>query len=155
MDPEVNILMHALYQMRHLGHNQVMRGAVSNGEFFILVFIGDAVGEKKKKGELPEAVTVSEIAKMAEMALPAVSRTIRNLEEKGYVRRVDNKADRRQVFVERTEKGEQILKEAYENTKIRVQHLVNGLGKDDTRELIRLMQKVHDIIKEELEVTHC
>lgn len=53
-----------------------------------------------------DGLTVSQLAKCANQPLPAVSRTLRQLEERGLIERQVDPADRRRVFVRLSEQGE-------------------------------------------------
>lgn len=53
--------------------------------------------------------TVAEIAARLNVSVPAISRTLKNLEAKEYVQRTANRSDRRIVHISLTEKGEQVL----------------------------------------------
>lgn len=55
-------------------------------------------------------VKVSDIARYLELSAPAVSRTMKSLEEKEYIERHTDKQDRRNTFVKLTVKGEKQLK---------------------------------------------
>ena len=57
-----------------------------------------SVGENGK-------ITSSELAAKTKTLPPAVSRTLRGLEEKGYVERSVDKKDRRNTYISLTEKG--------------------------------------------------
>ena len=61
-------------------------------------------GQEKK-------ITTSGLAERMQVKSSAISRTLKNLEEKGLVERTVNKADRRNTYVELTEKGNVTLKE--------------------------------------------
>lgn len=50
-------------------------------------------------------ITSSELAAKTKTLPPAVSRTLRGLEEKGYVERSVDKKDRRNTYISLTEKG--------------------------------------------------
>ena len=54
---------------------------------------------------------ISVLAEWMDVSLPAVSRTVRSLEEKGYVVREADSADRRNVTVRLTERGEKCFYE--------------------------------------------
>lgn len=55
------------------------------------------------------APTVAETASAMNVSVPAISRTLKNLEAKEYLQRTVNSSDRRIVHISLTEKGEQVL----------------------------------------------
>ena len=61
-----------------------------------------AISRISKSGD----VKVSDIAKYLELSAPAVSRTMKSLEEKEYIERHTDKQDRRNIIVKLTSKGE-------------------------------------------------
>ena len=75
----------------------VLRRDFSQGEFELL----GAVHFCEKNG-----ASISVLAEWMDVSLPAVSRTVRSLEEKGYVVCEADSADRRNVTVRLTERGE-------------------------------------------------
>ena len=80
----------------------VLRLDFSQGEFELL----GAVHFCEKNG-----AGISVLAEWMDVSLPAVSRTVRSLEEKGYVVREADSADRRNVTVRLTERGEKCFYE--------------------------------------------
>ena len=62
-----------------------------------------AISRISKSGD----VKVSDIARYLELSAPAVSRTMKALEEKEYIERQTDKQDRRNTFVKLTTKGEE------------------------------------------------
>ena len=61
------------------------------------------------KAEDDRRISVSELIKRACVKPSAISRTLRGLEQKGYVERVVNPEDRRNTYVVMTEEGERLL----------------------------------------------
>ncbi len=61
---------------------------------------------QKNGGALP---TVAEIAAQLNVSVPAISRTLKKLEAKQYIKRTANENDRRIVHIALSEKGEQVL----------------------------------------------
>jgi len=57
---------------------------------------------------------VNEMAKQLHVKAPSITTAVDELVEKGYVRRVQSKEDRRVVEMELTTKGEAIMKRAHE-----------------------------------------
>ena len=76
-----------------------MLAAVSEIEFKTM----SAISRISKSGD----VKVSDIARYLELSAPAVSRTMKSLEEKEYIERHTDKQDRRNTFVKLTTKGEE------------------------------------------------
>ncbi len=65
-------------------------------------------------GRLDEAL-VHELANVAGVSAPAISRSVDELEKLGYVKRIrDEKEDRRRVYVRLTNKGDKFIEGALE-----------------------------------------
>lgn len=68
----------------------------------------------------PEGSTVTEIAQRSLVVKQTVSRTVKELEEKGMVNATENKKDKRSELLELTTKGKQLLVDALdENAHLR------------------------------------
>ena len=70
------------------------------------------------------------------------------MEDKGYISRSSNKSDRRVVYVKLTEEGENFLRE--ENIKFEnfTYKIVEKMGEEDTDNLIRLFNRLCNVIEE-------
>ena len=79
---------------------------------------------------------------------PATSKILNIMEDKGYISRSSNKSDRRVVYVKLTEEGENFLRE--ENIKFEnfTYKIVEKMGEEDTDNLIRLFNKLCNVIEE-------
>ena len=72
---------------------------LSRQEYMVMFVIS------KKQETDPEGCTVSAVAKKMRVPQPAVSRTLRGLENNGYIQREVCRTDRRNTYVTRTETG--------------------------------------------------
>lgn len=106
--------------------------------------------ENGGEAEKPETtgVTVSELSEFTQMTSSAVSQTVKSLEKKGYVVRTFNPADRRVVFVNASELGRQVLRQAAEDYMDYLDKITTALGKEDTDKLIELLEKLADVLPE-------
>ncbi len=87
-----------------------------------------------------EYITVAQTAAQLGISAPAVSRTLKNLESKGYVSRQTNPDDRRSVYICVTENGLSAMTECIiESVKI-----VNEALSDFTDEELRTMIHLHN-----------
>ncbi len=88
----------------------------------------------------------SEISKTLKVTKPAITQMINDLEKKGYVERKLTKNDRRVVYVCLTEEGNAFLHQTEEMLFSGLDKLLHKLGEHDTMELIRIFDKLLDII---------
>ena len=91
MDKLYEELFRAMNQFRKLKFAE-MFPMINRTDFFVMCTIMDK-GENGK-------ITISELASRAKMLPSAISRTLKGLEERGYVERNINKNDRRNTYVE-------------------------------------------------------
>lgn len=97
-----------------------------------------------------EGIFVSHLAKLLKVSPPAVSRMIGGLEEKGYLYRNIDPEDRRNTFVLLTEKGLEEKRKADEEMKRFAIRVIGKMGEEDMQEMLRLWNKLADIMEEEL-----
>ena len=99
MDKLYEELFRAMNQFRKL-HMGDLVPDITKLEGMTMAAIKHCSGEK-------EELTVSELTAKLKAKGPAVSRTLKTLEDKGYIERDVNKADRRNTYVKLTASGEQ------------------------------------------------
>ena len=93
-------------------------------------------------------IDFSEMREFLCISKGAVSQTISTLEKKGYVTRETNKENRRKVDVKVTEKGLSVLKDARVDMDDMMIQILKKFGVDNTKELISLLNKFADVMKE-------
>ena len=123
MDKLYEELFRAMNQFRKLKFAE-MFPMINRTDFFVMCTIMDK-GENGK-------ITISELASRAKMLPSAISRTLKGLEERGYVERNINKNDRRNTYVELTAEGERLTEE-------------------DMKHLISYLDNIYHIAEKEIE----
>ena len=96
MNDKFEELFKAMHQFHKLRIGEMMPN-VSGADFWAM----NNIVNKSEDGK----ITISELAKKTNVLPSAISRTIRGLEDKGYVERTINKNDRRNTYVEMTDRG--------------------------------------------------
>lgn len=96
-------------------------------------------------------VSVSEIVGELNVPAPAVSRSLRSLEEKDYVLRYTNKKDRRNTCVELTDQGEAVLEESMEIMCDLGDAVFRQMGEEDMERMIAYFVKFQNVAKTEIE----
>ena len=119
---------------------------VHPGEFTMLAAIHYCINKPQVGNDLDKdkGVRVSEISNHIHSSKPATSKMLNSLEEKGYVIRIPNVHDRREVYVELTEEGKKIVKEAFNKMYEFTEESLHHMGEENTKELIALMTKFYD-----------
>ena len=99
-DMEQNV-WEALHMFRKLNIGSILPH-LNKGEFVLM----NGIYHVQKKISSEHGVKMSDLAEYTHALPPAVSRSIKALEEKGYVRRFVDQKDRRNTLVEITKSGQ-------------------------------------------------
>lgn len=113
-------------RMRQLMMQMPIDDCISHGEFGMMNII--------KENSSPDGITVSQIAAKLEITTPAVSRTLKSLDEKGFIERRVNMLNRRSTIVRLTEKGEKILDNAQKNMLSLISFIKEKMGTERVNE---------------------
>ncbi|GEM_PF-6486716 len=82
--------------------------------------------------------TVSFLSSELEVAKPTISVAVRKLEDKGYIRRKENKKDRRVVFLELTAKARKILQPAEDVSKF-IEDVIADFPEEDKKKVYGML----------------
>lgn len=96
-----------------------------------------------------EGIYVSEIARELRVSTPAVSKMLKGLEEKEYIERKTDQKDRRNTIVLLTEEGEKVRKRVLNEMEAFLQQVIERMGEENTKELVRLLELYTEVIREE------
>ena len=121
-----------------------LQASVGYKRHFVTTFIIDGKGENGK-------ITISELASRAKMLPSAISRTLKGLEERGYVERNVNKNDRRNTYVELTEAGRQLTEEARQTMSDFGKSVMSQVDEADMKRLISYLDNIYHIAEKEIE----
>jgi len=143
-------LFHVINKFRRMQKHEVIQD-LSKGEFYMLMFIYEpACTSDQPEAEVP-GITVSELAHKLMITNPAASKTLRSLEEKGYIVRISDPTDRRLTYIALSEKGKNLLDGVWEDMQALALQVVEHMGEQDTEELIRLLNKLFQIMEQQKE----
>lgn len=142
MDKLYEELFRSMNQFRKLKFAE-MFPMISRTDFFVMCTIMDK-GENGK-------ITISELASRAKMLPSAISRTLKGLEERGYVERNVNKNDRRNTYVELTEAGRQLTEEARQTMSDFGKSVMSQVDEADMKRLISYLDNIYHIAEKEIE----
>lgn len=142
MDKLYEELFRAMNQFRRLKLSE-MFPELCKTDFFVLCTIMD-------KGENGQ-ITISELASRAKMLPSAISRTLKGLEERGYVERNINKNDRRNTYVELTAEGERLTEEARQIMADFGKSVMAQVDGEDMKRLISYLDNIYHIAEKEIE----
>lgn len=88
-----------------------------------------------------QAFTVTEISNMLQITPAGVTHLINPLDDAGFIERLHDKNDRRVVRIRPTKKAIEVAETLISEAQQDLTSLVNHLGEEDSKTLIRLMSK--------------
>ena len=135
-------LFRAMNQFHKLKFSDMMQN-MSKADFIVMNVI-------MNKGK-DDKMTISELAAIARMLPSAISRTLKGLEEKGYVERTINKQDRRNTYVELTEEGKKQTREVRQVMRDFGKTVMAKLDEHEVNELILYLNNIYSIAEKEIE----
>ena len=93
-------------------------------------------------------MTVSDLSEILLVSRPAISRMINELERKGFIQRVSTCSDRRLVYVCIAPLGKEALQAAWHRAYEGLNALIEKMGEQEIKELIRILNKLHTVVYE-------
>lgn len=110
------------------------------------------VCEAPAQGEgVAKPVTLSELAAAMHQSLPALSQRVTVLEEKGFVERVADPADRRVTGLRLTETGRSEMDTAFRRFSGILSQAAGRVGKQNMQKLLQLLGELADAMNEAAE----
>ena len=143
-------LVQVLYRFTQLQRRQSQQTKMLNSELHLLSAL-DSILKERERNHNSDGVMVSELLERVETSFSAVSRSLKGLEEKGYIDRIPSKTDRRVVRLSLTESGYTALKCEHEKMMAGVKRLVEHLGVERTEQFAETLESMYQFIKQELE----
>lgn len=107
----------------------------------------DHFRQKEESGVL----TVSGLAEKMHAKPPAVSRSLKSLEDRGFIARTVNKSDRRNTYVELTGKGRGEWKRMEREMADFARAVISRMDEEDMCRLIAYLDELYRVANEELE----
>ena len=88
---------------------------------------------------------IAEVQKQLHITKSAISQMMTSLEKKGYIERTIDPDDRRKRVVTLTKTGKDILNKTKKATNHNLNEILSGLGEENTKQFINLLNQVSDI----------
>lgn len=104
-----------------------------------------------KKTHDKRDITVNEIAQDMEISAPAVSKSLKSLENRGIISRVTSESSRRNTFVHITESGIEIYEKNMEVMGRLVDKILSSFTEKEIEQMIAVSKKINMILDEETE----
>lgn len=115
---------------------------ITRGEFSVLIVL-----EQYEKQHRAEGIKASRLAQLAEASPQALSRTLRGLESKGYVRRMADPRDRRNTCICLTESAHDVMEAGKRRMNQLLGRVVAEMGEEEIRELIVRLNRLVDVVR--------
>lgn len=117
---------------------------ISRGEFGVLTAIERSEQERGGKAN------VSDIVDMSHCSASAVSRTMRGLEQKGYIKRSVDENDRRNTSVVMTESGVAVLNETERIMDNFLEAVLDEMNYKDLEKMNHELLKLYEVCEKEI-----
>lgn len=95
-----------------------------------------------------DTATPSDLCKRLYMTSARVAAALKIAEKKGYILRKPSDTDKRSVYVNITEAGKDYAAQKLAALNCDIEFLLDGLGEEDSKELVRLIGRVIDIFED-------
>lgn len=118
------------YQQKIKYHQKIKKS-----EFVLLSAMIEMAGQNQY------GIKASDLSNKLRITPAAVTHMLNSLEKDRYIERISDSCDRRIVLVKATEKAREIINEMHDSFLKKFEGLTNFLGENDTRELVRLLNK--------------
>lgn len=94
-------------------------------------------------------VRVSDLSEELSVQRPGVTRFLSEMEEKGYIKKIQSDTDRRVTYIEITKEGEALSKKYNEETFVPLLDALSSVTDDETEKVIEVINKFYKVMKEE------
>ena len=144
-----NQLFSILNQLRSMNCRKRFHPDVPHGEYFMMAAISECIERKREITPGAVGVTASELAARLDATPSAVSKMLKILEQKYWIRRIPDPRDRRILYLQPTEQGCAVLAQSEQSLKAFTLRLAERMGEKDVEQLVFLLKKLYRIVKEE------
>lgn len=119
---------------------------VSHQEYLILELVGKYMQEHQDR----QGVYISELIRIQKTSPPAISRTLRSMEEKGWIKKETDANDRRNTIIRLTAAGEKKRQKAADEVDEFINSVIARLGEDKLVKMIDIWEQMEDIMLDEI-----
>ncbi|MDF9867448.1 DNA-binding MarR family transcriptional regulator [Bacilli bacterium PM5-3] len=90
----------------------------------------------------------SDIQEFMQISKPGVSQLLRSIEKRGLIERKIDERDKRKFVMSITDEGKKLMCSKRKHLDTLMDEIIERLGEEDTKELIRLFNRLGDVSKE-------
>ena len=94
-------------------------------------------------------VRISDISDALELQKPGVTRTLKEMEEKGYITKSTSSSDARVTYLEITDKGEKLSKKYNEDVFLPLLDSLSSITDEEVKTLVGTIEKFYSLIERE------
>lgn len=128
-------------------HRMQSKSKLQPAQFHLLLSLSKYGEWIEYENETCKKQVLSHLVKDSKVSKAAVSRTIHECEQKGYISIIKLNEDKRKVTVILREKGMQELIDFKEKMDQYMTKIFEGMGEEDVKEMIRIMTKFNSILE--------
>ena len=121
-------------------------GNITHGELTALQMVHIYM----KRNPDASGIGVSELARCSFMSPPAMSRTLKSIEEKGLAERMIDSKNRRKTYVRLTQAGEQARQYAWEVSTEYINRVMEEMGEEKMDAFLALWKELVDIMEKNI-----
>jgi len=141
-EADVNLRLHQLFERLGRIHETRPVPELNKREFITLQILCSC----SENG----SIRMGDLARELEVPLPALSKTMQSLENRGYVRREIDPTDRRYTLASITPAGQDLAQEANEKEHRNTRAIFEALGEEDTQAFFRITTRLVELAEEQL-----
>ena len=104
----------------------------------------DEIRDAEQRGQ---KLKVSDISDKLGIKRPGITRTVNEMESKGYIIKMRSDEDGRIVFITSTKKGEELLKRFDTDYFDKLVPMLSGISDEDANVMIDTIKKLYDIME--------
>lgn len=141
-------MFHHINRMRKAWEQVSPSKQLNKSQFTTLFALARLSGYYASQGKAEKPVTLSALAGAMHQSLPALSQRVTALEEKGFLDRVADKADRRVTGLRLTETGRREMDAAFCRFNAILSQAAASVGKENMCTLLRLLDEFAGALNE-------
>ena len=101
-----------------------------------------------KLQEQNKKVKVSDISDYLKLPRPGVTRTVKEMEQKGYLKKRSSEEDGRIIYIEITDRGEELSEKYDENYYSRLSRYLSHISDEEADCMIQAIEKFYAVMRE-------
>lgn len=92
-------------------------------------------------------LTSRDIANLIHISSPAISRTVKSLVQKGWIKQIDNPEDRRNIFLEVTKEGKEVFDRTFQEMDSSLEEIFKEFSEQDIIDFVETGERITHIME--------